>query len=419
MLPDWDAEDLAALAEPITLQKTDEQTLIAPNRIVYQPMEGNDSEPDGGPSELTFAKYNARAEGRAGIDFFEAIAVSTQARGRPHQLLLTEQTRDGFARLVSSYRKINPDTPILFQLTHSGRFGANRVTPYPLDGVDARLLTDDDAARMMDDLVAATKLTFECGADGIDFKHCHGYLYGALLGPANRARPGWTYGGDTLEKRTRFLTETLARMMAVVPADRFLYTIRLSAFEGLPGGFGSSDAMSDQEDPDCAELKALVRLLEASGVALINQSSGVPEITPHLVRQTNEDPGGFAHHQDRAAIIKQAVNVPVVGSGYSYARSGKNRLPGDNPREKNIVTLGGRAIRDGRVDLIGIGRQSLADPRFAAKLLTGDADEINWDTSCNRCAIAMRSGIPAACATHDPEGKRRFLELRKNQPPPG
>ena len=109
----------------------------------------------------------------------------------------------------------------------------------------------------------------------------------------------------------------------------------------------------------------------------------------------------------------------MVGSGYSYARSGKNRLPGTDPRKKNIVTLGGRAIREGRVDLIGIGRQSLADPRFAKKLLSGDADEINWDTSCNRCAIAMRSGIPAACATHDPEGKRRFLELRKNQPPPG
>ena len=77
------------------------------------------------------------------------------------------------------------------------------------------------------------------------------------------------------------------------------------------------------------------------------------------------------------------------------------------------MTLGGRAVREGRVDMIGIGRQSLADPRFAAKLLAGDAESIQWDTSCNRCAIAMRSGIPAACATHDPEGARRFRELRR------
>jgi hypothetical protein len=67
----------------------------------------------------------------------------------------------------------------------------------------------------------------------------------------------------------------------------------------------------------------------------------------------------------------------------------------------------------------GSDDEALSDPRFAKKLLTGDAGKINWDTSCNRCAIAMRSGIPASCATHDPEGKRRFRELRKNQPPRG
>jgi 2,4-dienoyl-CoA reductase-like NADH-dependent reductase (Old Yellow Enzyme family) len=409
MTPEWDAADLAAIAAPLALSAT----WTAPNRIVYQPMEGNDSEADGAPSELTFAKYRARAEGRAGIDFFEAIAVSESARARPHQLMLTPRTADGFKRLVEAYRKINPDTPILFQLTHSGRFGAARVTPYALPGVEARLLDDGDAARMIDELVAATKLTLDCGADGIDFKHCHGYLYGALLGPANLVRPGWTYGGETLLARTRFLREAFAYMQAEVPAESFIYSVRLSAFEGIPGGFGSRDAASDEEDPDCSELRALVRLLEALDVALLNQSSGVPEITPQLVRQTNDDPSGFAHHQERAAVIKREVAVPVVGSGYSYARSGRNRLPGDDPREKNIVTLGGRAIREDRVDMIGIGRQSLSDPRFAAKLLGGDVESIQWDTSCNRCAIAMRSGIPAACATYDPEGGRRFRELRR------
>jgi len=410
---EWNAEDLAALAQPITLLESGDQKLIAGNRIVYQPMEGNDSAPSGAPSDLTFAKYKARAKGRAGIDFFEAIAVSEEGRARPRQLLLSEETRGDFTRLVESYWEVNAETPLLFQLTHSGRFGKNRVTPYPLPGVDARLLTDDDVEVLLDDLVEAVMLTVETGADGIDFKHCHGYLYGAFLGPANRARSGWSWGGETFAERSRFLTEALDRMMVEVPSDIFLYTVRLSAFEGIPGGFGSLNAESDQEDPDCTELKALVRLLEEKGVALINQSSGVPEITPHLVRQTNDDPSGFSHHQERAALIKQTVEVPVIGSAYSYARSGKNKLPGDDPKEKNIVTLGGRAIREGKVDMIGIGRQSLADPGFAKKLLAGDIENINWDTSCNRCAIAMRSGIPAACATYDPAAKHRFRKLRR------
>jgi 2,4-dienoyl-CoA reductase-like NADH-dependent reductase (Old Yellow Enzyme family) len=413
MPDDRESADLAALSEPLALLDTLGRRLVAPNRIVYQPMEGNDANEDGSPSEITFARYRARAEGRAGIDFVEALAVSEDGRARPRQLRIDEATEAGFAALVTAYREVNADTPLLFQLTHSGRFAAERVSPYPIEGVAARLLTDADVPALIEHLVTAVKVAHRAGADGIDFKHCHGYLYGAMLGPANSRRDGWSYGGERFRDRTRFLEEALARMTAEVPPDRFLYCVRFSAFEGIPGGFGSRDAESAEEDPECRELVALVRLLEAAGVALLNQSSGVPEITPHLVRQTNEDPTGFAHHQARAALVKRSVGVPVVGSGYSYARDGRNRLPGDDPREKCLLAHAGRALREGRVDFIGIGRQSLADPRFAAKLLGGRADEILWDDACNRCAIAMRSGIPAACATHDPEAKRRFRELRR------
>jgi 2,4-dienoyl-CoA reductase-like NADH-dependent reductase (Old Yellow Enzyme family) len=414
-LHDWDATDLQELGAPLFLLTTDVKTLVAPNRIVYQPMEGNDAELDGRPSNLTREKYLARAEGRAGIDIFEAFAVSEEGKARPNQLLINEHTRTGIKELISAYRDVNTATPILLQLTHSGRFAKDPVSPYPLDEGDARLLTDEEVPGLMDDLVTATEIAFDAGADGIDFKHCHGYLYGALLGPANRAREGWSYGGDSLSDRARFLTETLAKMMAVVPADRFLYTVRISAFEGIPGGFGSKSAKSADEDPRLTELRALARLLEESGVGLINQSSGVPEITPALVRQTNENPEGFSHHQKRAATIKQMVKIPVVGSGYSYARAGRNKLPGDSPKKRCLVTLGGKAIREGKVDMIGIGRQSLADPRFARKLLSRREDEILWDTSCNRCAIAMRSGLPARCATHDEEALRRYREMRRNQ----
>ena len=147
---------------------------------------------------------------------------------------------------------------------------------------------------------------------------------------------------------------------------------------------------------------------------VINQSAGVPDLTPELVRQTNDEPDGFFGHQRLATAIRGAVGVPVIGSGYSYLKAGRNRLPGDPP-EKNIVTVGGRAIREGTVDMIGVGRQSLADPEFARKLLEERFDEILWDNSCNRCAIALRSGIPAGCATHDPAAKKRFRELRRSK----
>jgi 2,4-dienoyl-CoA reductase-like NADH-dependent reductase (Old Yellow Enzyme family) len=395
-----DPADLAALAEPLTLLEGGARTLVAPNRIVYQPMEGNDALPDGSPSPVTHARYRARAGGGAGIDHVEAVGISREGNARGDQLVLDESTRDGFARLVADYRSVNDTSPLLVQLTHSGRFAEDPVTPYPIEGADARLLTDDDMAQVQDDLVRATRLAFECGADGIDFKHCHGYLFGAMLGPANRARPGWSFGGETIEERARFCTDSLARVAAEVPTDRFLLTVRLSAFEGIPGGFGSRDATSAEEDETFAELTAFARILERAGVRLVNQSSGVPEITPLLVRQTNDNPLAFFEHQRRAAAIRRAVDVPVVGSGYSYLKAGNNKLPGKRV-EKHIVALGGRAIRDGRVDLIGIGRQSLSEPLFAKKLLAGDFAGIRWDTSCNRCAVSLRSGIHAGCVTYD------------------
>jgi len=410
---DYDSADLAMLAEPLVLMQTEHRTLTAPNRIAYQPMEGNDADPVGAPGPLTLARYRERARGGAGIDFVEALAVSPEARARGDQLILNATTRRAFERLVEEYRSVNPTTPLLFQLTHSGRFASDPVTPYPLTDQEARLLTDADLDRIQGDLVTANRIAFECGADGIDFKHCHGYLFGALLGKANRARANWRFGGEALEERARFFVETLERMMEAVPRDRFLYTVRLSAFEGIPGGFGSRDAESAEEDESCAELKSFVRLAVKAGVQLLNQSSGVPDRTPLLVRQTNENPLGFFDHQRRAAVIKQAVDVPVVGSGYSYLKAGNNKLPEPDRARKNIVYLGAKALREGVSDLIGIGRQSLSDPGFARKLLSGRTDRIRWDTSCNQCAVSLRSGIPAGCVTYDRYYTARFKELKQ------
>ena len=58
-----DPADVAVLAKPLTLK----EGLVAPNRIAYQPMEGNDALPDGSPSPTTLARYLERAAGRAGL----------------------------------------------------------------------------------------------------------------------------------------------------------------------------------------------------------------------------------------------------------------------------------------------------------------------------------------------------------------
>jgi len=415
---DFHNSDIETLAEPLELMRTPEKTVIAPNRIVYQPMEGNDALEDGGPGEVTISRYIKRAEGHAGIDFFEAVAVSPSARARENQLVINESTRSGFESLIKKYRERNQATPILFQLTHSGMFALKPVSPYSPQNRDASLLTDADMEKIQQDFVNAARIAYECGADGIDFKHCHGYLCGSMLGSANIKRSEWRWGGDTIGERSVFFARTLKMMMEAVSPDRFLYTLRLSAFEGLPGGFGARNAETvetaetAEEDGSYKELKAFCRIAEENGIRLINQSAGVPDMTPHLVRPTDENPGVFFDHQKYAAIIKETVGIPVIGSAYSYLRDGRNNLPGEDPVVRNIVSLGSRAVRENKVDFIGIGRQSMADPHFAVKLFSKRWDEINWDLACNKCAVSLRAGIHAGCAVYDPYYKN--LQKQEN-----
>ena len=62
-----------------------------PNRIVVQPMEGCDANPDGSPGELTQRRYLRFANSGAGIIWAEATAVTPDCRSSNGQLYLTEK----------------------------------------------------------------------------------------------------------------------------------------------------------------------------------------------------------------------------------------------------------------------------------------------------------------------------------------
>ena len=62
---------LEMLPQPIKVGKR-----VAPNRIVNQPMECNDGDPSGKPTDLTFKRYRRLAEGGAGIIVVESMTIT-------------------------------------------------------------------------------------------------------------------------------------------------------------------------------------------------------------------------------------------------------------------------------------------------------------------------------------------------------
>jgi 2,4-dienoyl-CoA reductase-like NADH-dependent reductase (Old Yellow Enzyme family) len=107
------------------------------------------------------------------------------------------------------------------------------------------------------------------------------------------------------------------------------------------------------------------------------------------------------------------VRIPVIGSGYSYLRDGKNDLKEPNASKKNFIYWTEKNLRGGYVDLVGIGRQSLADPLFAKKILSGEVAKVNFCTACGGCSVLLRSQAEVGCTVYNDYYKEVLKKVRK------
>jgi NADPH-dependent 2,4-dienoyl-CoA reductase/sulfur reductase-like enzyme len=87
-----------------------------------------------------------------------------------------------------------------------------------------------------------------------------------------------------------------------------------------------------------------------------------------------------------AAKIKAAVKVPVIASG---------RIEPD---------VGDRAIADGSLDFVAMGRKMLADPHLPAKLTAGRPDDVLPCIYCYTCISAIYVNDSARCAVNPATG---------------
>jgi 2,4-dienoyl-CoA reductase (NADPH2) len=411
----------------ILLEKTPFAGREIPNRLAVLPMEGADAQAGGAPSEWTKRRYRRYAAGGAGLIWCEATAVRRDGRSNPGQLMLTEGTLAGFAKLVDEIRAAAKKEwgpghrPLLvLQLTHSGRFSKPEGTPRPiivqrnahldpLHGLpaDYPVVSDDELAAIRDDFVEAADLAASAGFDGVDIKACHGYLLSETLAAHNRS--GSRYGG-LFENRTRLLLETVRLVREEAPG--ILVTSRLSATDTVPFPFGFGMDPDKPKRSDLAEAKTLVGLLGRAGVRFLALSLGIPAWKAHFGRPFDKPvPGGptpdehplegvARHLRIAAEIQRSAPGIAVVGAGYSWLRA---LGPG----------VGAAMVGAGRSTAIGLGRGALAYPDFAADLIrNGRLDPKKVCTTCSLCSQLLRQQKRVGCVIRDPEYKRALADER-------
>ena len=347
------------LFDPYTLK-----SVTLRNRIAVSPMCQYMAE-DGAVTEWHRAHYAGLARGGAGLVVVEATAVAPEGRITWGDLGLWNDAQAAALRPVVAAIRDGGAVPGI-QIAHAGRkASANRpwegddhipegqpnswatIAPSPgaFGGGLPRVpneMSRDDIARVQADTVAAVTRARDLGFEWLELHMAHGYLAQNFFSALSNHRTD-EYGG-TAENRARYLLETLVAVRKVWPADRPL-TVRLGVVE-----FDGNDAMLD-------EAIALLRRMKAEGLDFVDVSIGFN--TPEA-----KIPWAPNFMADVAARVRRDTGLPGTTSWYI-----------SKPDEADAL------VRDGKVDLVMLGRPLLADPHWpyaAAKAL--GLDNPAWAT---------------------------------------
>ena len=349
------------LFSPLTLRET-----TIPNRVTVSPMCMYSCEArDGLATEFHHVHLGSRASGGAGLVLTEATAVTPRGRITPEDLgIWSPEHADALAPITDFIRSQGSVPGI--QLAHAGRKGSKTrpweggdplgpdeggwATPAPSDvpwpydePPELEVLTTDRIEAIERAFVDAAEHSLRAGFDIIELHAAHGYLFHEFLSPHTNHRDD-EYGGS-FENRSRIVVETVEAIREVWPAEKPLL-VRVSATDWL-----GEDAWTADQTVRLAER------LEPAGVDLVDVSAGaldpIQEI-PHT---------GPGYQVPFAERVRSEAGVPVGPVGGITAPEHADAL-----------------VRNGRADLVVVGREHLRDPYFAlhAAEKLGQEDAVSW-----------------------------------------
>jgi len=221
--------------------------------------------------------------------------------------------------------------------------------------------------------VAAAKRAREAGFDIVYAYGSHAYGPMQFLSPYYNRRTD-EYGGS-FENRARYWLELLEQLRAAVGDDCAIAS-RLAVDALGPAGVDADEAIALIEHVD-----HLVDVwdLNVSGIANWGDDLGTSRFYPEGYQR------GWT---DRA---KAATSKPVVGVG----------------RYTNPDAMV-EAIREGRLDVIGASRPSIADPFLPRKIDEGRLDDIRECIGCNVCVSRWEIGGPPIICTQNATASEEY-----------
>jgi 2,4-dienoyl-CoA reductase-like NADH-dependent reductase (Old Yellow Enzyme family) len=366
------------------------------NRIVMPPMTTRLSDAEGFVTDESIAYYLARVRGGIGLVTVEMASPERAGRHRRRELgIYDDRFLPGLQRLVRVIHDGGAKAAI--QLGHGGGHTrrdicgetpvAPSAIPHPVfettfETIIPEAMTKPRIDACIAAFAAAAARAQRAGFDCVEIHAAHGYLISQFLTPFENRRMD-DYGGS-LENRARFGLEVLRAVKAAAPGIGVIF--RLSVEDYFPEGMPWADG------------KQVAIWAAAAGADALHIAAGHYRSLPSAARQIPPMEYPDATFLDYAAGVKQAVGVPVIAVG---------RL-GD-------PVVAAAAVESGKADFIALGRTSVAEPEWAAKLARGEPPR--RCLACNTCVDEMRGGARLGCVVNGMAGRETMFDGA--QPPQG
>jgi 2,4-dienoyl-CoA reductase-like NADH-dependent reductase (Old Yellow Enzyme family) len=359
---------LSLLFTPIRLRGVE-----ANNRVVVSPM-CQYSAREGHVTDWHLVHLGKFAQGGAGIVFTEATAVESRGRITHGDTGIWDDAHVAGLRKISSFIVSQGALPAI-QIAHAGRkasmarpwYGNGPLTPADLERGDRPWRTIAPSAKPLDAgwlepqafsaaefsavrkaFADAARRAHAAGFEALEVHAAHGYLLHSFLSPIANERSD-EYGG-ALENRMRFPLEVVRAVRDAWPQDKPLF-VRVSSIDDVEGGWSLEDTVR------------FAKKLKVAGVDVVDCSSG-----------------GIA---GSATAATRTILPRVPGFQLPFAEAVR--------REATIATMAvgliltaeqaEQALREGRADLIAVGREALYDPNWplhAAQALGADPEMARW-----------------------------------------
>ena len=236
------------------------------------------------------------------------------------------------------------------------------------DKVTCREMKVKEINQIIDAFARTAELCKEAGVDGVEVHAVHeGYLLDQFtLKYTNHRQDEW---GGSFENRYRFPVEIVKAIKEKCGKDypvslRYSVTSKVKDFcYGAVPGEKFKEIGRDMEESERA-----ARYLQDAGYDMLNADNGTYDswywAHPPMYMPQNCNLEDVAH-------IKQFVDIPVVCAG---------RMEPDVAAE---------AIKEGRIDAMGVARQFLADSEWVTKLIENRMEDIRPCICCHNACFNM------------------------------